>query len=169
MLLVKHFLLIMIFPSGDGTRNGFVMKLDTNGIFVSSNTYGGTLDDAFESITSLSSGYLAVNGWTESIDGDIIGNHGPSLNSDMFFCKVNTNLDLISTLCVGSTGSENGYSVIESGGAIFLGGCGQAAVNGDVTQIFGYPDICVAKLDTLSSSVLWCTMYGGTKYEFGGF
>lgn len=155
-----------IFSSSHGDREGFVLALDLSGTFISAKTYGGSGQDAINSITALSSGYLAFNGWSESSDGNIVSNHG--LNSDMFIGKINTNLDLLWTRSVGSTGSETGYSIIELHGNIFAGGYGQLFIDGDVTQRFGYPDLFIAKMDTATPALLWFKPYGGSGWENGG-
>jgi uncharacterized membrane protein/predicted secreted protein len=50
-------------------RNGFIAKLDSNGNFVWSLTYGGTADDEFRSLTISQEGgteYIIVTGYTKS-------------------------------------------------------------------------------------------------------
>jgi predicted secreted protein len=50
-------------------RNGFIVKLDSNGNFVWSLTYGGTADDEFRSLTISQEGgteYIIVTGYTKS-------------------------------------------------------------------------------------------------------
>lgn len=78
----------------NGTSDGWIVKLSNNGNLIWQKTFGGAYDDFNYDIQTVNnSGYVVV-GYTWSINGDVIGNHGvqdawiiklgPDLSTDTF-------------------------------------------------------------------------------------
>jgi hypothetical protein len=130
-----------------------------------SKLYGGSLNDQFNDIIKTSDGGYVVAGYTLSNDGDIALNRG---NSDFWMVKLNANGTIIWSKTMGGSGSDIGFSVVESsdGGYVFAGYT--SSNDGDVTGYHGNIDFWVIKLD-VNGNLIWNKVYGGSNYESPGF
>ncbi|MCK4233085.1 hypothetical protein KAX75_01540, partial [candidate division WOR-3 bacterium] len=115
-------------------------------------TYGGTLEDACESVKQTSDrGYIFV-GETRSFNVGIW--------NDVWLVKTDSLGDTIWTNTYGRSGTEVGMSVQQTldGGYIIIG----------ETQSFGpgSRDVWLIKTDSNGDS-LWARIYGGLEYDIG--
>jgi hypothetical protein len=114
-----------------GGNDAWIVKLSSTGAVVWKKIFGGTLDDRFYSVSiNPANGNIFLTGYTSSIDGDVIGNHG---SNDLWVVKLNSSGTLLQQKCFGGTLSDRGNSIdFENTSTIMLAGyC--ASSNGDVT------------------------------------
>lgn len=127
----------------NGNEDLLIVKTDENGNLQWQKTYGGSETDEGQSIVQTSDNGYLVAGYTNSTDGDVFGNHG---NYDCWLLKLNPNGDTIWTKCLGSSGADRAYSVLETydHNIIIAGHAG--ADDGDATDNNGMEDVWVVKL-----------------------
>lgn len=148
-----------------GNMDGFIMSVDCdNGNVFTVKLFGGFEQDRIKDVTLCGDGCFALTGWTFS---NIAGNH--STDNDMWVLKIDSNHDIMWQLCVGNTGSESGWSIVESSGNLFVGGCTRSWPNmpGDIlsSQLRGDADGIIAKISS-TGSLQWVKTYGGTLDDF---
>jgi len=151
--------------SNDGNVSGnhgdydvWVQKLNANGTLVWQKCLGGTgLDRAIAVIESPEIGYLAA-GITESIDGDVIGNHG---NYDAWIVGLNTTGGLLWQTCLGGSGDDGANSIINTKDGGYLIGGYTSSADGNVSGNHGFYDAWIVKLD-VQGDLIWQKCLGGT-------
>jgi hypothetical protein len=153
--------------SSHGDYDYWLVKLDSVGNLIWEKTYGGSNSDfCFWNILNYwDSGYI-LGGTTESMDGDVIGNHG---SIDYWVLRVDSLGNILWKKCYGGSGGErlNGID-LDTDGGIILAGISNSG-SGDVSGIhFGwqcipYPceDFWVVKIDSLGN-LKWQKCLGGT-------
>ncbi|MFN0212621.1 MAG: T9SS type A sorting domain-containing protein [Saprospiraceae bacterium] len=146
-----------------GNVDFWVVKMDSAGAVQWKKAYGGSgLDWPYSIIQTTDGEYVAV-GYTESNDGDVLGNHG---DKDIWVLKLN-NVGVIQwQKCLGGSGWDEASSVkqTDDGGYILAGRT--SSTDGDVAGFHGYLDYWVVKLD--STGVLeWQKCLGGTGLDIG--
>jgi len=155
-------------PIFNYTTDFWVIKLTSTGSIGWDKAYGGILDETAYSVQQTSDGGFMVTGWTESPDGlDINGSHiknGGAVYADCWVIK----LDLAGILqwqkCLGGSGSDFGFSGLQTtdGGYIIVSYTNSN--DGDVSGWHGDLDYWVAKLD-ISGNIQWQKCYGGSSLE----
>jgi len=141
-----------------GSSDYWVVKLSSIGVLEWQKSLGGTGADYARVIKQTSDrGYIAA-GYSNSLDGDVTGNHG---GNDYWVVK----LDSIGTIEWQRSLGGSGFDIAESiqqtadGGYVVAGG--SEYNDGDVTGNHGLPDYWVVKLS--STGVLeWQRSLGGT-------
>lgn len=124
-------------------------------------TFGGSLDDLVRSIQATSDGGFIMAGSSQSVDGDVSGNHG---DYDCWVVKINQDGLIEWQKSLGGSGSEGCRSIIQtSDGGYMLGG-GSYSNDGDVSGNHGDGDFWLVKLDE-SGNLLWQKTLGGSKYD----
>lgn len=125
---------------------------------------GGGGNDAFHSICQTSDGGYASVGFTDNNSGDVSGFHG---SQDIWLVK-SSNLGVIQwQKCLGGTGLERGYEIIQTadGGFAIVGV--SYSFDGDLTFNWGggvYGDYWIIKL-TSTGTIQWQKSIGGTSYD----
>ena len=125
--------------------DAWVVKLTSLGVIQWQKCLGGSIDDAAYSIQQTSDGGYILTGRTDSIDGDVSGNHG---GSDAWVVKL-TSLGVIQwQKCLGGSLNDNPYSIQQTtdGGYILTGRT--ESIDGDVSGNHGGFDIWVVKLSS---------------------
>jgi len=126
-------------------------------------TFGGTDWDTFLDVKSTSDGgYIAI-GATESINGDVTGNHG---SSDVWVVKMGSLGVIQWKKALGGTGYDAGYAIEETkdGGFILIGLTDSN--NGQVSGNHGDFDFWVVKLNN-SGVIEWQKALGGSMVDQG--
>ena len=160
-------------------RDAFITKIDSTGSALIYSTYiGGSNVEETYSIALDSSNNAYITGITLSADFDItLGAFQATLNgnSDLFVCKLNsTGTALIYSTLIGGSGDERGQSIVldKSNNAYITGfsssndydittGAYQTTFGG------GMYDAVVSKINSLGSSLIYSTYFGGNLEEFG--
>jgi uncharacterized repeat protein (TIGR01451 family) len=122
---------------------------------------GGTGYDQANAIQQTTDGGYIVAGWTQSINGDVSGNHG---GEDFWVVKLDMTGNIQWQKCLGGTGYDRAHSIQQTtdGGYIVAGHTNSN--NGDVSGNNGYYDMWVVKLD-YQGNILWQKCLGGTGYD----
>ena len=150
--------------------NASLFKIDTLGNIIWANNYGGTLDEQASQVLITYDNKIVFLGEANSNDGDVSGVHGPwpfiNLIPDYWLVC----LDLSGTIewqkCLGGTGPDQGYSIIQTpDSGFFLTGTIEDD-NGDVNHFIGSNDVWVVKTDKYGN-LLWRRTIGGTYNDFG--
>lgn len=127
-----------------------------------SKTFGGAGDDFGYDFISSNDGNLMVVGMSDSIDGDVSGNHG---GQDFWVVKVSQSGDIIWQKSYGGTQDEYASKIIPGidGGYVLVGR--SESSDGDVSENQGLEDIWIVKIDE-AGTILWEKSYGGSLTEY---
>ena len=171
------------FDPGNGTDNHtsagsddvFIQKLDSNGNFLWTKTFGGSYDDFCYSITTDTSGNIYTTGsfWnTVDFDpGSGIDNHTSAGSDDVFIQKLDSNGNFLWAKTFGGISGASGRSInIDDSGNIYTTGIFFYTVDFDPgsgtdnhTSV-GSADVFIQKLDS-NGNFLWAKTFGGTDSE----
>ena len=140
-----------------GSRDYWVVKLDSNGILDWQRCFGGSSSDVAYSIQQTTDGGYIVAGCANSNDGDVSLNQG---GNDYWVVKLNSEGTLDWQRCIGSSQYDYAYSIRQTadGGYIVAGSGGN---DGDFSASHGGSDFGVVKLDS-SGATEWKKCLGGT-------
>jgi len=137
---------------GDTTTFDFwIVKLDDTGAIQWETSLGGSQNEEAYAIQQLAdSGYI-VTGASNSIDGNVTGNHGMD---DYWVVKLNKSGALAWQKSLGGSSQEEAYAIRQTPDTGFVVAGGSSSTNGDVTGNHGAYDFWVVKLSScmLSSS-----------------
>lgn len=129
---------------------------------------GGSGYDLFNHVTILTNGDLIYAGYTESIDGVGVGNHG--MKDFLIQCMSSEGQMKWSKLIGGSNeegGNYNGngtYAAATSDGGFYFVGS-TMSTNGDIPLMRGFGDIYLAKISA-NGIIQWSKTYGGNNTEY---
>ena len=136
---------------GAGYYDVYMIKTDSSGDIIWTQTYGGLSDDVGRSVQETSDGGYIIAGWTRSF-GDV--------TVDVYLIKTDSSGDTLWTQTYGGSNIETGYSVQETsdGGYIIAG----------YTNSFGAgdSDVYLIKADSYGDT-LWTQTYGGLYDDSG--
>lgn len=145
--------------NGHGTSNYevWVVKTNSDGDTLWTNTYGGSSDEyARKIIQTADSGYVFL-AETSSNDGDIDTNHG---SWDFWVVKLNKTGQIQWQKTFGGTDGEDPRSVIQMpDGSYYVAGTAES-VDGHLTGNNGQEDYWLLKLDA-NGNLIWQKNYGG--------
>ncbi|MFT3796296.1 T9SS type A sorting domain-containing protein [Flavobacterium sp.] len=159
--------------SGDVTdTNGlfdiWVVKTNATGAIQWQQTFGGSNQEAANTIKYLSDGSYIATGLTRSNDGDVTSNHGAS---DFWVLKLNASGNLQWQRCYGGTAEdvvvsdgEFGSNILEMPDGNFVFSCKAASTNGDVIGNHGSTDFWIGKIGS-AGQILWQKCMGGTNAD----
>lgn len=108
---------------GSGRTTDFwIIKIDFEGNIIWNKCFGGTKFEFSRRIFQASDGGFIVFGNTESIDGDVTGNHSSrSGYSDIWVIKISSTGELVWQQCIGGNGSEQiWYGVTDNGDGSYV-------------------------------------------------
>ncbi|MFI5219104.1 MAG: T9SS type A sorting domain-containing protein [Bacteroidia bacterium] len=149
------------YHGGNPYRDAWVVKLDSVGNIEWQKCLGGTYDDVLSSVIETTQNELILAGFTESNDGDVVGNHG---GNDAWVVKLDSNGYLIWQKCFGGSNHDLGISMTTTGNGNYkIIGCTQSN-DGDVSGMHGVTDYWLLEMDS-SGNLLWQKCYGGTSPE----
>jgi len=129
---------------GDTTTSDYwVIKIDDTGALQWQTSLGGTQNDAANSIQQTAdSGYI-VAGASNSVDGDVTGNHG---DNDFWITKLSKAGALQWQKSMGGAGADLAYSVQQTADSGYVVAGASDSSSGDVTGNHGEDDYWVVKL-----------------------
>ncbi len=141
-----------------GQSDAWVVKLNSSGNIDWQKCLGGKFADGAWSITKTSDGGFAVIGTTSSNDGDVSGYH-PYPDStkgktrDIWVVKLDSKGTMQWQKCLGGSGNESGWSIIETtdGGYAIAGST--ASIDGDLVGNQGKKGIWLVKLKAPTNTV----------------
>lgn len=139
-----------------GGTDAIIIKYDLNGNVLWQKSWGGSLEDSFNSVISVLDGYIAV-GKSNSTNIDGMTNIG---SYDSVSVKYDLNGNVLWQKNWGGTSSEEFYSVVKiSSGYIAVGNSGSSDITG-ITNIGGN-DAIIVKYD-LTGNMAWQKNWGGS-------
>lgn len=151
--------------SGDPSnpdRQVYVAKYSSNGGFQWEKTFGGSRDDRAMAIEGLADNELIVAGYSNSSDGDVIGNH--SAGTDIWLLRLDNKGSIRWRKCLGGTGNDTAYAIRQTPDKGFLIAGTSSSRDGDVMTNVGATDAWVIKTDSLGT-IQWQKTYGDAGYE----
>ena len=146
--------------------------MDNDGNIKWSRCYGGTYNDYFLNIISLSNGNYIIAGRTESNDGDVTGFHG---GADIWILEIDSVGNILWQKCYGGSAGESlqppsgGSTFIKTSDNGFLVSVQSNSTDGDITQHNGGPldlDAWIFKIDSVGN-LEWQKTIGGSNEELG--
>ncbi len=159
MKRIHHVLLIALLFSSCNKIRDFIPKQPAIPEF--NKTLGGTADDVARSvIPALDGGYIMA-GYTESINGDVSGNHG---FNDAWVVHLNKRGEILWQRALGGSDYDvaNFITHTPDGGYILAGGTDSN--DGDVSGQHGNGDAWVVKLNP-QGGIQWQRALGGSSFD----
>ncbi len=141
-------------PGGD--NDIWVWKTDGWGNLEWQKCLGGSLDEGRGEISDAGNAEYIINGYTDSNDGDVSGNHSNPDYADVWILKIDNEGELLWQQCFGSSDSEasSGISIINDIELMVVSGTGEAdgSVDCDLYPgVMNYADLWFFKIiDTVS-------------------
>ncbi len=124
--------------------NGWVVKLNRDGLLEWMENYGGTASDHFNSVEEMKDGNFVVTGFTKSRNGQITNNNGESDYWLVKLDKITGRIKWQKTL--GGTESDTGAKVIQTDDNGFLCIGSSYSQDRDIMDPRGLSDIWLVKL-----------------------
>jgi len=131
-----------------GFYDAWIVKLDAQGSLIWQKCLGGTGDDGAESVVQDSDGGYLIAGYTNSNDGDVSGNHGVY---DAWIVKLDAQGDLIWQKCLGGTGDDDAWSLIQTDSERYMVAGYTNSIDGDVSGNHGTYDAWIIDLTSSNS------------------
>jgi len=157
LLLVVPLLFLLGSCSDDSQGpEGFVGELDWEASF------GGSGDESAQAVIQLSDGNLAINGFSNSTDGDI---SAKSTNvMDYWALKITENANIVFDNAIGGSDDDRGRDLVEnSEGGLTLVGYSKSS-DGDGSINKGQHDNWIVKTNA-SGNVVWERSYGFSGHD----
>ncbi len=144
-----------------GARDAWVVKLDSVSNIQWKKCLGGSLFDQANGVNQITDGSYIIAGDTNSIDGDVSGNHG---NYDAWVVKLDSVGNIQWQKCLGGSLFDYAISIQQTtdGGYIVAGLTN--STDGDVSGNHGNYDAWVVKLDSVGN-IQWQKCLGGSRYD----
>ena len=144
-----------------GEGDAWIVKLNCSGDIEWQQCIGGSETEHIKDIIQTYDGGYILAAQTESIDGDISGNHG---DWDFWVVKLDCNGNIQWQKCLGGTFDEYIYAMQQTntGGYIVVGST--SSKNGDISDFKGTTDAWVVNLDS-SGNIEWNKCYGSYGTE----
>lgn len=153
-------------PDYHAGNDVLVVRLDALGNLLWQKAFGGAGQDFATSIeVALDGGYI-LGGRTNSVTGDVSGNHG---DYDGWVFKIDDSGNLLWQKCIGGPGYDGIESVISTtdGGYVAVGYC-SANVLGNMNVHRGGTDYLLVKLHLSDpDSISWLRSFGGSGNDDG--
>ena len=140
-----------------GGADYWIVKLDSSGVIEWQNCFGGSKDEFCQSVQQTADGGYIVGGYTESNNGDVLGNHG---GADYWIIKLDASGAIEWQKCFGGSDSDYGYSIQQTIEGGFIAGGVSYSNDGDVSGNHGERDYWIVKLDNIAN-IQWQKCFGG--------
>ncbi|HVT86965.1 MAG TPA: gliding motility-associated C-terminal domain-containing protein [Chitinophagaceae bacterium] len=154
--------------SNDGDVSGnhggldlWIVKLDVTGNIQWQNSYGGSSDDKVDNIQQTSDGGYIVASYSNSIDGDFVGNHG---NDDACLLKLDATGNIQWHRDYGGSKPEQPTIIIQTNDGGYLFATNTESYDGDVIVPHQMQDLWIVKLDP-TGNIQWQKCFGGNAGE----
>src|SRR6185295_5666939 len=144
-----------------GYHDVWIVKLDSAGNIIWQKSFGGSAGDFAYSIQQTLEGGFIIAGWSNSIDGDVTGNHG---NDDYWIVKLDMSGALVWQKSLGGSGNDQARSVQQTTDSGFIVSGFSFSNDGDVSGNHGYGDYWIVKLDT-EGNLEWQKCLGGSAND----
>ncbi len=146
-------------PFNRGSTDLFVVRLNSNGDKIWSNTYGGQFLDEGNAIIETADGNMVIANVSSSNDGDILDGQGVN---DAWIIKMDPNGNILWSKNFGGTSSEGAEAITETNdGGLFIAGY---SYNYPIVN-FQSAEYFVIKTDS-DGNLEWENTYGGDDADF---
>lgn len=144
-----------------GMNDGWVVKVSNDGTIEWKKCLGGEKDDLIKAAIPIASGGYVLVGDSQSLNGDLNGNHG---GYDYWVVRLSNNGAVLWSKNYGGDQWDNAEKVIQTkDGGLLVVGSSESNTN-DVTNNHGMRDIWMLKLDGIGNK-LWQKCIGGTEED----
>ncbi len=144
-----------------GLADFWIVKLDNLGNIQWQKSLGGSFYEFAESVQQTADGGFIVSGSSESIDGDVTGNHGWD---DCWIVKLDSLGNIQWQKSLGGNAPEWATAIKQTTDGGFIVSATSYSNNGDVTGNHGDADCWIVKLDDLGN-IQWQKSLGGSDLE----
>ena len=160
----------------NGSRDGFVLKLNRDGTRIRFSTYlGGNSTDSSHDVKLGADGNIYVCGQTSSVDFPTTFSFDENYNGgdDSFIVRLDsTGQNIIYSTYFGGSDNDFAYSLVpEIHGYVYIAGSTNSSdipMKSSFNSSFsGNYDVFVVKLNTSDNSLLYSTYIGGTHHDYG--
>jgi len=149
------------FAVNRGLHDGLLMRVDVDGNFIWSNTYGGTDEDRMRSYVETPDGGYLYFGSSNSNDLQVSGAHG---GADYWVGKVDSVGNPQWSKLYGGSLDELAYHITATADGNYLLTGATYSNDGDVTGFKGGTDGWLVKIDSVGN-LLWQQCYGGSLFD----
>jgi hypothetical protein len=146
-----------------GEGDAWVVKLNSIGEIQWQKCFGGSALDAGLSIQQTTNGGYIFSGETFSNNGDVSGNNGAD---DAWIVELNPTGEIQWQKCLGGTGNEAGFSILQTSEGDFIFSGVTDSNNGDVSGNHGQNDAWIIRFDS-AGTIQWKKCFGGTNDDYG--
>ena len=145
------------------TSRFYIAKYSATGTLLWQKLYGGTFEDvAYSIVEKGNTGYM-VAGYTESGDGDVIGNHSWGY-ADVWLMQTDLNGNTVWKKCFGGTHHDTAFAVVQTPDKGFVIVGSSQSSNGDLTGNNGSSDAWIFKIDSVGN-LIWQKNFGGSGFD----
>jgi len=141
-----------------GTRDFWIVKLDTIGAIQWQISLGGSDHDDANSIAQTSDGGYIVAGSTQSANGDVTNSLG---GIDYWIVKLDSTGTILWQRTFGGSSGEVALSIIQTLDEGYIVAGYSHSMDGDLTNNHGNGDAWIVKLDD-TGTIQWQNSYGGS-------
>ncbi|MBL7699768.1 MAG: BACON domain-containing protein [Chitinophagaceae bacterium] len=146
---------------GKGGQDVWIVKFNSEGNKLWHKKFGGTQDDAANSIVRVSADKYLVLATTLSTDGDVTNNKG---DRDAWLMSIDGEGNLQWQKTIGGSAEDRLYNLKIAGGGNFLMVGWTHSSDGDVSDNAGDADAWIVSVDG-DGNIVWEETYGGTKED----
>jgi PKD repeat protein len=140
-----------------GDRDAWLVKLDADGKIAWQRCLGGSIEDGARSVQQTVDGGYILAGYTESIDGDVSGNHG---DRDAWVVKLDDGGEISWQRCLGGSGWDDASSIQQTSDGGYILAAETWSYDGDVIGNHGWYDAWVVNMDA-DGAISWQRCLGG--------
>jgi hypothetical protein len=145
-----------------GSRDHWIIKIDSLGNLLWQKCFGGTAHDIGYSVLQTNDGGFILGGNSSSNDGDVTGHHGTSATSDMWIVKIDTGRNIEWQRSLGGTLNDNAVApILQAAGGNYIVAGASKSNDGDVIGNHGLSDVWIINLDS-AGIINWQKCFGGS-------
>ncbi len=146
-----------------GNRGGndfWIVKTDFSGNLIWEKSYGGSSNESALTAMTNVAGNFVIGGYTNSLDSDIIENHG---SSEFWLLELDTAGNKVLQSTYGGSNSDIAYSIVQADTTGYLLAGVTTSNDYDLlnSQTHGGEDCWLMKADA-TGNLIWSRVYGGS-------
>jgi len=143
-----------------GSKDGWIIKVDSEGNLIWSRCFGGSNNDNFFSIYETNNGDYLIAGITSSKDNDISDNHG---KYDGWIMEVSSTGNKLWSKTFGGSAYDSLSNIIRTSDGFVAVGYTESN-DGDLSDNHGFKDGWILKINEVGNKV-WSKCFGGNSLD----
>ncbi|MBA2744619.1 MAG: hypothetical protein H0U44_00200 [Flavisolibacter sp.] len=155
-------MLVSGFAFYEGSRKGWVSKINNNGDKVWEKHFGGDAEDIFNGAVRSADGGFVLTGYTKSANGDMENNKG---HYDGWILKTDANGNKLWSKSFGGSSEDNLSKIVATSDGGYMAIGSSKSNNGDIGSNKGGFDAWIIKVDG-NGNKQWVKTYGGGNEEY---